>query len=109
MIRRFLFAAFVLVSFHASAQSPYGNWLYPGYQNVVTASGFWSYHPTAMPTLRLGARPDEPCASKPLYSLRSLSFETTCGHWDELNNQPWGLGRIEDISRTIFKDAFHSP
>jgi hypothetical protein len=109
MTSRFLSATFVVVSLHVSAQSLYGHWLYPGYQSVVTASGFWSYHPTLMPILRWGARPDEPCVSKQLYPLRSLSFEVTCGHWDELNNQRWGLGRIEDISRTVFKDAFHSP
>jgi hypothetical protein len=57
---------------------------------------------------RRDARLYEPCTNENLYPLRGLSFEMRCEHWDELNNQAWGLGRMEAIDQP-FKSAFRSP
>ena len=108
-MRKILFFVLLSTSVSVAAQLSYGHWPYLGYQSAVTASGIWSYHPKALSILRTSARPDEPCSSKTPYSLRSLPFEVTCGHRDELNHRPWGLGDIEDIRSTTFKDAFHMP
>jgi hypothetical protein len=103
---KLLLAAFFLTSTSVSAQS----WLYPGYKNTVAASGFSYYRSPATGFIarRPDARLDEPCSGQNLYSLRSLSFEMTCGYWDQLNNRPWGIGDVENIHEP-FEGSFHSP
>jgi hypothetical protein len=80
----------------------------------VKASDPWVYRPTYLSVNSLAgfngrnARLNEACSGQQLYPLRGLPFDMRCQHWDELNQRPWGLGRMEILNKP-FKDAFRPP
>jgi hypothetical protein len=76
----------------------------PQYTGHVTAFDLASYVPTHF-AYRRDARLSEPCFGASRYPLQSLSFEMTCDRWDELNGQPWGLGRMAIVDQP-FRNAF---
>ena len=77
----------------------------------VIASDPWAYQPTYLSVSSLAgfrgrnARLDEACSGQQLYPLRGLPSDMRCQHWDELNQLPWGLGRM-DILKKPFKIHF---
>jgi hypothetical protein len=102
-LRNLVILSSALLSIGTSAQMAYVPSL-PKYTDHVTAFDLASYIPTHF-VYRRDARLSEPCLGASRYPLRSLSFEMTCEHWDELNGQPWGLGRMEIVDQR-FGNAF---
>lgn len=103
IVRGLVILSFALVSSGTNAQMAYEPRL-PQYTGHVTAFDLATYVPTHF-AYRRDARLSESCLGESRYPLQSLSFEMTCDRWDELNGQPWGLGRIEIVDQP-FRNAF---